>query len=149
MKQQEFVTLYGKAIIERDTLFLRTFDVPFTRTNFFRVCYALSFIVVFVLGFLRDDGPKKYVFLLGWGLMILLRVSELFEVFFRRSYSNRIPLSRIRSITTEPDQFNLNTDVRLHLASGRYRIIPFRTMEKQYEPFVEFISHQIATPRLA
>ena len=142
------MTLYGKAIIERDVLFLRNFDVPVTRTNLFRVFYELGFIAVLALGFFKE-GPRKYVFLLGWGLLVLMRSSEWFDIFFKRSYANRISLKRIKSIATEPDQFGLNTNVRLHLANGRYRVIPFRTMEKQYEAFIEAISHQTAPTQFA
>jgi hypothetical protein len=149
MKQQEFVTLYGKATIERDILFLRNMDVPLTRTNFFRVCYELFFIAIFVLSFFKTDGPGKYISVLGWGFVLLFRFTEWFDIFFRRSYANRIPLNRINSFTTEPDQFGVNTNVRLHLTNGRYRIIPFRTMEKQYEAFIERISHQIAPTQFA
>jgi hypothetical protein len=149
MKQQEFVTLYGKAIIERDVLFLRSYNVPFTRTNFFRVGYELCFIAIFVLSFFKDEGPGKYISILGWGFVLLFRFTEWFDILLKRSYAHRIPLNRVESVATEPDQFGLNTNIRLQLRNGRYRIIPFRTMEKQYEAFIEAISHQIAPTQFA
>ena len=148
MKQQEFVTLYGKAIVERDVLFVRNFDVPFTRTSLFRIFYELCFLALFVLSFFREDG-FKYVFTIFWGILFLTRFENWYEILIKRSYASRIPLKNIRSVTTEADQFGLNTNVRLHLRNGRHRVILFRTMEKQYEGFIEFISHQIAQPQFA
>ena len=34
--KQEFVTLYGKATVERDVLFIRNLDLPFTKTSLFQ-----------------------------------------------------------------------------------------------------------------
>src|SRR5215203_3028752 len=103
MNQQEFVTLYGKAIVERDILFIRSFDVPVTRTNLFRIAYGLCFLTLFVLAFFKDEGPKKYVSILVWGFLLLMRLPQWFDILFIRSYANRIPLNRIKSITSETD----------------------------------------------
>ena len=147
--KQEFVTLYGKAIVERDVLFIRNFDVPFTRTGLFRIIYELAFLGVFVLAFFKDDGPRKYVSLLVWGFLLLTRFPQWYDILFRRSFANRIPLKNIRSATTENDHHGLNSFVHLQLSNGRTRKIAFRTMEKQYEAFITAISHQIIQPQLA
>jgi hypothetical protein len=147
--KQEFVTLYGKAIVERDVLFIRNLDVPFTRSILSRFGYELAFAGIFVLAFFKDEGPGKNISILGWGFLLLTRLPNWYDLLFRRSYTNRIPLKRIRSISTENDNFGLNSFVRLDLANGRYRKIPFRTMEKQYEAFVEMISQRITHHQFA
>ena len=45
--KQEFVTVYGKAIIERDKLYIRTLNIPFSETAFASVyfCHEGSFHV--------------------------------------------------------------------------------------------------------
>ena len=149
MQQAEFVTLYGKVVIERNVLFIRNFDVPFTRTNLFRIVYELCFIGVFIMSFFIENAPKKYLHLLAWGILLLSRVTQLYDILFSRSYSNRIPLSRINSVTTSADNSGHHTFVHLHLKNGRYRVIPFRTLEKQHETFIEAITSELATTQLA
>lgn len=152
MKQQEFVTLYGKAIIERDVLFLRSFYVPFTRTNFFRIGYELVFLLIltyWVIAFTSGDDPKRFISVLGWSFIVLLRTPRLYDVLLKRSYANRIPLHRIKDVTSVADSQGLHIFVKLHLANGRYRKICFRTMEKQYESFIEAISHHLEQTQFA
>ena len=74
---------------------------------------------------------------------------QLYFVLFRKSYSDFIPLNRIISFELKPDEFGLETEVRVHLRNGRYRSIIFRTLEKQYEPFTNMLSQYIAQPQLS
>ena len=147
--KQEFVTLYGKATVERDVLFIRNLDLPFTKTSLFQFFYEATFAGIFILAFFKTDGPHKYISILGWGFLLLSRLPQWYDLLFRRSYSNRIPLSRIRSVSIENDQYGLNSFVQLHLDKGRYRKIPFRTMEKEYINFIEAITERITQPQLA
>jgi hypothetical protein len=67
----------------------------------------------------------------------------------KRSFANRIPLNRIKSFEIKPDEIGLETFVILHLKSGRYKKIIFRTLKKQYEPFTELVSQHITQPQFA
>jgi hypothetical protein len=93
--------------------------------------------------------PERFISVLGWSFVVLLRTPRLYEVFIKRSYANRIPLNRIKDVTSAADNQGLHTFVKLHLANGRYRNIRFRTMEKQHEPFIETISHHLEQPQFA
>jgi hypothetical protein len=138
--KQEFVTVYGKVIIEKDKLFIRSFEVPFSRTPFAQVGFEVSFLLVLVLQFFTSDGPGRYVGIIVWGLVLLVRLPNLYDVVFKRSYASRIALSKIKSVKTEEDTHGLETYVILNLHNGRYRKIIFRRLENQYESLVEAIS---------
>src|SRR5918993_4245468 len=138
--KQEFVTLYGRAIIEKDTLYLRSPYLPFEKTAFAQVGYRLAFPLIFILQFFRSEGPKMYVGLLLWGIIMLFHLPALYDVLFKRSYASRIPLSRIRSYKIEDDHHGIQTEITLYLKNGRYRKILFRKLENQHVPFTEFIS---------
>ena len=82
-------------------------------------------------------------------IMALFHAEPLYDILFKRSLSNRIPLNRIKSFEIKPDEIGLETFVILHLKSGRYKKKFFRTLEKQYEPFTELLSQHIIQPQLA
>ena len=82
-------------------------------------------------------------------ILALFNSYPFYDVLFKRSLAKRIPLNRIRSFEIKPDEIGLETFVVLHLKSGRYKKIVFRTLEKQYEPFTELVSQFITQPQLA
>ena len=91
--KQEFVTLYGKAIIERDVLYFRSPYLPFIKTAFSQIGYEMSFVLVFIIQvFFREDEPKKYIGALLFGFLILSRLPEMYNKLVKRTYSNRISL---------------------------------------------------------
>ncbi len=141
--KKEFVTLYGKAIIERDILYFKSMYLPFSKTAFARIGFEFAFIILFLLQFFRDPGFKMYVGILMCGILFLFRIPILFDVLFKRSYASRIPLQKIKSVTIIDDNFGLLILATLHLTNGRYKKIAFRKLENQYEPFAEFISQFI------
>ncbi len=143
MKKQEFVTVYGKAIIERDVLYIKSFDVPFSETAFAKIGYEVAFVVLFILQFFNGDGNRKYVGILLWGLLLLGHLPGLYDAIFKRSYAKRIPLEQIKSLKIKEDNVGLQTYVIMDLASGRYRKIAFRKLENQYQPFIETISQYL------
>ncbi len=147
--KETFTTLYGKAIIEKNILFIRSFDVPFTRTAFAKILYLLFFVIAFILQFFIDEEPRKYVGVVLFGLMLLFRLPDFYDVLIKRNYSNRIILSNIKSVKTENDTHGLNTTVVLQLKNGRYRKIIFRTMEKQHESFSEILFQHTTAFQLA
>ncbi|HVK96647.1 MAG TPA: hypothetical protein VM368_02465 [Flavisolibacter sp.] len=147
--KQEFVTLYGKAAIEREVLYLRSPYLPFGKTAFARIGFELIWVLLFVVQFFDDHGPKKYVGIVMWGIMLLFRTPNLYDVLFRRSYTTRIPLHRIKSYSIDDDLLGLQTMVTLQLKNSRYKKLIFRKLEHQAEPFTELLSQYIAQPQLA
>jgi hypothetical protein len=72
-----------------------------------------------------------------------------YEVLFKYSYSNRIPLEGIKSFEEKKDAVGYKTFVILKLRSGRIRTIKFRTFEKQHEQFISILSSSISQPQFA
>lgn len=134
--KQEFVTLYGQAIIERDTLFLRSLYLPFEKTPLAQIGIELIWLTVFVSRLFSLDTSMRMIIAIVWGLLIASRIPTMYDKFFKRSYATRIPLSSIERITKKKDAHGLETELRLHLKSGRYKSIVFRNLEKQLEPFI-------------
>lgn len=148
--KHEFVTLYGKAVIERDVVYIRSVDIPLSKTSLAIISYNLLWIVVFVMQFFREEGPRKYIGIVLFGVLFLSRFREVYDALIKRSYASRIPLDRIRSVTIEEQEhIGLNVDVILHLKSGRYKKIVFRKLEGQYQPFIGLVSQHIAQPQPA
>ena len=57
--KQEFTTVWGKAYVERDTLFLRSIYHPFEETAFARIGLHLLLIFLFVFQFLTESGSHS------------------------------------------------------------------------------------------
>ena len=138
--KHEFVTLYGKATIEREVLYLRVPYLPFEKTAFAQIGIEMVFISLLVSRFFSLDTTMRIMITLIWSLLILSRVPLMYDKFFKRNYSRRIPLSAITNITTEDDVHGLQTEVKLHLKNGRYKKITFRKLENQHQPFIETVS---------
>jgi hypothetical protein len=143
----KFPTVYGLAVVENDTLFLRSFYLPFSRTSFAKVGYELLWIAAFVFQFFRDE-PQKYVGIVVWAVLVLLRLPDMVDVFFKRSYATRIPFQQIQDFTLEDDRHGYQTIVKLLLKNGRYRKIIFRKLENQAESFADLLSQYLTAPKL-
>ncbi len=140
---QEFISVHGKLMIEREKLFIRTLLMPsFTETIFFIAVGFLS-ISLFLARFFAESDWDLFKSIVIALVIVLPRISVLYDVLMKRSFSYRIPLSKIKSYEALPDNLGLETILKLHLSSGRYRSIRFRTLEKQIEPLTEAIEkHQ-------
>jgi hypothetical protein len=144
-----FVTVYGKVIIENNSLFIRHVDVPFSRSAFVQILKELMVVALFFRQLFRDEEAVRYVGLILWGVVLLFHTPEIYDLIVKRSYANRIPLSKITGYDTK-DQINgLDVHVILKLKNGRYRTIIFRKLENQYESFTEMLSHYITAPKYA
>jgi hypothetical protein len=146
---QEYVTTYGKVILERDVLYLRSMYLPYSKSGFARISFALIWVVAFLIQFAFPGGLEKYVRIIFWSILLLLRMPDIYDILFRRSYAARIPLNRIASFSVHEDHFGYRTIVRLDLKNGRYRKIIFRKLEHQAESFTEKIAASIHHPQLA
>lgn len=149
MMKQEFVALYGKIILEKERLYFRFMYLPFHKTAFARIALELLYVLAFSLSFFMDEGPKRNMRLVMWGFLLLTRLPNLYDVFFKKSFSNRIHLNRIKSVSISDDHHGLQTYVTLRLVNGRYKKIAFRKLENQHEAFVETVSNYITQFQLA
>lgn len=147
---QEFITSRGKAILGNKRLLIQNSKVDIRETVVGQITMP---IVVLTLAFVSFFKPSKAFGYIATTVFIVLFFSshfkQLYTVLFKRSYSDYIPIIRINSFELKPDEFGLETEVRLHLKNGRYRSIVFRKLEKQYEPFIELLSQFITRPQLA
>ena len=142
---QDFFTVHGKVVVERDKLFIRTIKPrPFTETPLFHIVVGLLSIAVFVTCFFIED-PRRRVMNFILSVALLGRwVLPLYTIVFKTSLADRIPFSRIRAFALHPDPSGLETALLLHLMNGRERKIIFRLREKEWEGLSQvLISHDI------
>ena len=118
--QQEFITSGGKAIIENNVLFVRNFKPDFFDTVFGRIIFPLILVLAIILQFGYIRGPLDYYIADFWTIFFLVTyANRLYDLIVKRSFANRISLSRIKSIEIKPDQWGLETEIRIHLRNGR------------------------------
>jgi hypothetical protein len=134
--KQEFVILYGKAVIEGKTLYFHSPYLPFEKTAFAQIGLELVWLFTFVLRIVTVDTKMDMMIAIVWAMLTLGRLPIINDKFFKRSYANRIPLAGVHSYSAEDDTYGIQTIVKLHLKNGRYRKMIFRTHEKQVEPFI-------------
>jgi hypothetical protein len=142
--KQEFATLYGRIIIERDVLYLHAPYLPFEKTAFAQVAYELLWMALFAMRLFGADTPTRIVITVIFGLLVLSRLPNMYDKFFKRSYASRISLSSIRNFTVKDDHHGLQTELKLQLRNGRYKSIIFRKLENQLEPFIAYLSGDAA-----
>ena len=148
--KHEFVTLRGKVIIEKNRLFIRTYYFKVDWSIILKLIVPLLIWVMFIVLLFDDRNDPKWTFrIFIWGLMSVLQIPNIYEMSVQRSYSNSIPLNKIKSFEVQSDTVGYVTLVIFKLKNGRYRTVKFRTLEKQYEPFTELVSQYITQPQLA
>ncbi|HVE61180.1 MAG TPA: hypothetical protein VNA26_05145 [Chitinophagaceae bacterium] len=148
---QEFITSNGKVIKERDVLFIRNLKLSFSNTILYQVGFPFIALIGFILQFIRatDIEFVYYSRIVFWGIILSSQIPALYDILTKRSFAKRIAINRINSFEIKPDGIGLETFVILHLKSGRYKKIIFRTLEKQYEPFIQLVSQYITPTQLA
>lgn len=141
---QEYVTSRGKLILNSKRLLIQNFKVDIRQTAIGEITSPLIILGAVVISFLVPS--KAYGYFITVIVLVLFFSSylkQLYTVLFKKSYSNYIQVNRIVSFELKPDEFGLETELRLHLRNGRHRSIIFRTRENQYQPFTEGLSQYI------
>ena len=138
--KQEFVTLYGKAVIEQDILYLRSTYLPFEKTAFAEIGIEVIWILLFASRLFFLDSSMHIMTTIIWGVLLISTFPTMYDKFFKRSYASRIPVGSIQNITTQEDGHGIQTEVRLQLNNGRYKIITFRNLEGELERFADTLS---------
>lgn len=142
--------MQGKVVCERDTLFIRSIKVPFTESAVYQVLRPLvPLLGLSIYLFFYEDGPRRYLGILFWGLFCLESLPRLYQLLFKKSLAGRIPLGHVISFEQRPDEFGLETFVDLKLRNGRTRTIVFRTRENDLQAFTRFLSLQSSPTQLA
>lgn len=147
---QEYVTSRGKLIFNSKRLLIQNFKVDIRQTAIGEIASPLITLSAAILSFLVPS--KAYGYFITVTILVLFFSSyfkQLYTVLFKKSYSNYIQVNRIISFELKPDEFGLETEVRLHLKSGRYRSVIFRTREYQHQPFTEDLSQYLAPVQFA
>jgi len=151
--KHEFITSRGRLTIERDIIYIQNQKISFNDTMLGIMLYPLAILALFFLKINFVEGSFDLLIGFIWGFVFLGlffgKIYISFDLIFKRSLADRISLSRIKSFETKPDATGMETDVIFHLKNGRYRKIPFRTLEKQFEPFLDLVSQHITQPQFA
>ena len=148
--KQEFITVSGKVIIEKNILLIRAFYFRVNWSIILKLIVPLLIWMMFIVLLFDEPKDSKWNFrIFMWGLMSVLQLPNIYEMLIQRSYSNSIPLNRIKSFEVKQDIVGYITLVIIKLKNGRYRTIKFRTLEKQYESFTELVSQHIIQPQFA
>jgi hypothetical protein len=145
----KFVTDRGRVEIERNVLFIKTVKFSFWDSAFMACLRGFGPVIIFTILLLSADDARSYTRTVLWSVLAIGSLPDAYRILFKKSFANRIPLANIRSWSVRPDMNGLETHVVLELQSGRTRTITFRTLEKEFAAFTEFLSQHIATPQLA
>lgn len=114
----------------------------FTQNFFVYAFLFLWFIDQFItkIAVAIDTGKAtKWVSVIIFALILLLYVGVLYDFVFRRYWKNNLDISNINKIRVSSSYEGLETNVVVTLKSKRYKQFKFRTLEKQYEDFIEAI----------
>jgi hypothetical protein len=148
--KQEFITVSGKVIIEKNILLIRAFYFRVNWSIILKLIVPLLIWMMFIVLLFDEPKDSKWNFrIFMWGLMSVLQLPNIYEMLIQRSYSNSIPLNKIKSFEVKQDIVGYITLVIIKLKNGRNRTIKFRTLEKQYESFTELVSQHIIQPQFA
>lgn len=147
---KELITSGGKIIFNDKRLLIQNLKFDFRQTAIGEMTRPMMILTTAIVSFLLPGKAYGYLAtVIVLALFFSSSFRQLYIVLFKKSYSNYIPINRVNSFELKPDEFGLETEVRLHLRNGRYRSIIFRTLEKQYEPFTEQLLQYIVQPQLA
>ena len=147
--KQEFITTRGRVEIQNGSIFIKNLKPDIESSIFGKLIIPFIVLLLCIYRLVDAEKPLDYVVGIFWGIAFLGYGNRLFDIIIKRSIANRIPLQRIHTAEVKADDTGLEAHVLLYLRNGRYRLIPFRTLEQQYEPFTELISQYIAQPQLS
>lgn len=138
----EFITTDGKLVL--DDQIVKQKRLTNTRRGyiFLLAFFLLYFIDVFSKRLERaqlSDKISRWVGVTLYGTVLFIYLLLILDVVFRQYLKPKLDVQKIKKIKVFKSDDELETNVRLSLNSGRYKIYKFRTLEKQAEPFLESI----------
>jgi len=143
----EFITVYGKVILERNILHIRTMKLQFTNTVFARWAWALLPAIAIIINIFEPDPFRRFIRVLMFSIVFASNLKHLYELVLKRSFAARIPLCRIRRYEVVEDENGLEVHVKVFLASGRFRKISFRKHEAGLGAFTQLMDSVISQPQ--
>jgi len=132
--RQEFVTTTGIAVVENNILYVKRKTGSNYKT-LFRIVVSLLFIYRVLLEIEKEPSPKRSIGIFVYSVATLIWLTPLIYDLFTKSLSNRILLTKIESYKIEEDVNGLEVHLILQ-HSFRKKIITFRKLENQLEPFI-------------
>lgn len=146
----EFISVRGKVVLNDKRLLIQDLKVNFAKTLMAEILLPLILLTIVVISTANPEKPFGYFAAVIYALIFFFYYfKQLFIALFKKSYASHIPVNRIESFEIKADEFGLETEVILHLKNKRFRSIPFRTREKEYEAFLEQLSQYIAQLQFA
>jgi len=144
---QNFITTNGSVVIERNILFVKTAKLNFAQSAVGQWLWALVPMVSIAISLSKESQTAKWASVLVSILVFSKNLQLLKKLVFDKSFASRIPVQNILSFTTEDDSRGLETLVHLKLSSGRTRTVSFRTIEQQFEPFLQHLPQPLEAVR--
>ena len=138
----DFVTVDSKLLVEGTTIRQKRLTNTLTRNFFIYAFFFLWFIDQFItkIAVAQETGKAtKWISVVIFGLILLLYVGALYDFVFRRYWKNKLDISNINKIRVSSSDEGLETNVVVTLKSKRYKLFKFRTLEKQYDNFIETV----------
>lgn len=142
--QQEFTTAYGKLFIDDDSIRIVNKNSWQKFRSIIRIIAPLFFAAALFDKLMQEPSPKRNFKIVIYGLLMLMSSGPLIYAIFIRNFSNRIPLSKIKSYKILEDEFVNQTRVSLQLTSGRGQRIIFLKANDEAEHFTSFLSELLS-----
>ncbi len=147
--KQEFFTLDSRLTIQRGNIYQKKLKHE-TEASFNRFIVFMMLLILLVIVIIYDIlEERKYLWIVQ-ALLILTwlwpHIKRVYQTLFIKTWKSIIPIKDIKDVSTKPLDNGLETEVTLHLSSGRKKFYTFRNAEGQLELFVEAISAQISIP---
>lgn len=139
-RKQEFATQYGRIVVEQDILSFQMPHRPLAEAAIVQIGLELLWAGLFFVQLLTAERPRDWVVAGIYSLLTVVRLPTAYDRLFRRNYSSRLQLSRIKAYKTQDDPHGVLTELTLFLQNDRYRKILFRKREGQVEAFIACLS---------
>jgi hypothetical protein len=128
--------------VEGNTITQKRLTSTFSRNFFLYALFFLWFIDAFIekIAVARETGKAaKWISVVFFGIILLLYAGILYDFLFRRYWKNQLEISSIHKVRMTLSDEGLDTNVVVTLKSKRYKLFKFRTLEKQYDSFVQTV----------
>jgi hypothetical protein len=145
--KQAFFTLDSRLTLQRGNVYQKKVKYSDARWDRFVVFMLLFLFLLFTLYQIIEE--EKYGSIAQLILIVFWlspRVKSIYQTLFVKTWKSIIPLKDVKGVSTKQLENGLETEVSLHLSSGRRKVYTFRNAEAQIEPFVEAVSAHIAVP---
>ena len=143
-----FITLDSRLTLKRGNIYQNKVKSQYEDAQY-RFITFVAFIVlgIFTIEEITVEGEYfKILRLVLYAMFLAPLFKRIFQTLFIKTWKNIIPLKDIKAITTKPLPNGLETEVALHLSSGRKKFYVFRNEEGQLEAFTEALAAQTSLP---